>query len=287
MRKFLERNLNKTGLTFILVITLIIASPILAKAEKNFPKPTNLKYVNDYVGVIDDETKEYMVSVGNELEKKTGAQMSVVVIDSLEGSDVESYANTLFRQWGLGQKGKDNGVMILLSVKDKKWRVEVGRGLEGRITDIYSSRVMEQIAKPLLKEEKYGEAMKKVYSVFADDVAKEYNVTLEKNEKVKVPQKKKSGGGVIPSIIFIIILLSIFGGKGGRRGRRTSIWDLIFLNSLFSNRRNRWDDDDDDPFGGGGFGGFGGGGSSGGGFGGFGAEVPEAEVPLADGSYLE
>ncbi|NFH49363.1 TPM domain-containing protein, partial [Clostridium sporogenes] len=134
MRKFLERNLNKTGLTFILVITLIIASPILAKAEKNFPKPTNLKYVNDYVGVIDDETKEYMVSVGNELEKKTGAQMSVVVIDSLEGSDVESYANTLFRQWGLGQKGKDNGVMILLSVKDKKWRVEVGRGLEGRIT---------------------------------------------------------------------------------------------------------------------------------------------------------
>lgn len=91
MRKFLERNLNKTGLTFILVITLIIASPILAKAEKNFPKPTNLKYVNDYVGVIDDETKEYIVSVGNELEKKTGAQMSVVVIDSLEGSDVESY----------------------------------------------------------------------------------------------------------------------------------------------------------------------------------------------------
>ncbi|MBE6057828.1 TPM domain-containing protein, partial [Clostridium sp.] len=247
MRKFLERNLNKTGLTFILVITLIIASPILAKAEKNFPKPTNLKYVNDYVGVIDDETKEYIVSVGNELEKKTGAQMSVVVIDSLEGSDVESYANTLFRQWGLGQKGKDNGVMILLSVKDKKWRVEVGRGLEGRITDIYSSRVMEQIAKPLLKEEKYGEAMKKVYSVFADDVAKEYNVTLEKNEKVKVPQKKKSGGGVIPAIIFIIILLSIFGGKGGRRGRRTSIWDLIFLNSLFSNRRNRWDNDDDDP----------------------------------------
>ena len=115
--------------------------------------------------------------------------MTVVVIDSLKGSDVESYANSLFRQWGLGQKGKDNGVLILLSIKDRKWRVEVGRGLEGRITDIYSSRVMDDIAKPLLKEEKYGEAMKKAYSVFADDVAKEYNVTLEKNEKVKVPQK--------------------------------------------------------------------------------------------------
>ncbi len=226
MKKFINRNFNKLGLAFILIITLIISSPVLVKAEKNFPKPTNLKYVNDYVGVIDDETKEYIVSVGNELEKKTGAQMSVVVIDSLEGSDVESYANTLFRQWGLGQKGKDNGVMILLSVKDKKWRVEVGRGLEGRITDIYSSRVMEEVAKPLLKEEKYGEAMKKVYSVFADDVAKEYNVTLEKNEKVKVPQKKKSGGGAIPAIIFIIILFSIFGGRGGRRGRRTSIWIL-------------------------------------------------------------
>lgn len=134
--------------------------------------------------------------------------MTVVVIDSLEGSDIESYANSLFRQWGLGQKGKDNGVLILLSIKDKKWRVEVGRGLEGRITDIYSSRVMDDIAKPLLKEEKYGEAMKKSYSVFADDVAKEYNVTLEKMKKLKC-HKKEERRRRYTRYNFIIILLSI------------------------------------------------------------------------------
>lgn len=191
MENFFEKYLSKISLVFILVMALIMVCPVLTKAEKNFPKPTSLKYVNDYVGVIDDATKEYIVSVGNELEQKTGAQMTVVVIDSLEGSDIESYANSLFRQWGLGQKGKDNGVLILLSIKDKKWRVEVGRGLEGRITDIYSSRVMDDVAKPLLKEEKYGEAMKKAYSVFADDVAKEYNVTLEKMKKLKCHKKEE------------------------------------------------------------------------------------------------
>ncbi len=151
--------------------------------------------------------------MGNELEKKTGAQMSVVVIDSLEGYDIESYANSLFRQWGLGQKDKDNGVMILLSVKDKKWRVEVGRGLEGRITDIYSSRVMEEVAKPLLKKEEYGKAMKKVYSVFADDVAKEYNVTLGKNEKVKVTQKEKKWRGSYNRYYFHYNFIKYFWGK--------------------------------------------------------------------------
>ncbi|MCS4464993.1 hypothetical protein JTT01_16825 [Clostridium botulinum] len=70
MRKFINRNFNKLGLTVILIITLIISSPILTKAEKNFPKPTSLKYVNDYSRVIDDATKEYIVSVGNELEQK-------------------------------------------------------------------------------------------------------------------------------------------------------------------------------------------------------------------------
>ena len=101
--------------------------------------------------MIDSDSTQYILSVGKELEDKTGAQATVVVIDSLEGETIESYANGIFRNWGIGQKDKNNGLLILLSVKDKKWRVEVGTSLEGAITDIYSSRVMNDFAVPKFK----------------------------------------------------------------------------------------------------------------------------------------
>ncbi len=103
---------------------------------------------------------QYILSVGKELEDKTGAQATVVVIDSLEGETIESYANGIFRNWGIGQKDKNNGLLILLSVKEKKWRVEVGTGLEGAITDIYSSRVMNEFAVPKFKQNQYGQGLR-------------------------------------------------------------------------------------------------------------------------------
>ncbi|OSB06753.1 TPM domain-containing protein, partial [Clostridium botulinum] len=240
MENFFEKYLSRRRLTFVLIMTLIMTFPMLIKAQTNFPQPTSLKYVNDYVGVMDDATRGEIVAIGDELEKKTGAQATVVVINSLGGSDIESYTNNLFRQWGIGQRNKNNGLMILLSVNDRKWRVEVGKGLEGAITDSYSSKVMDNVAKPLLKEGKYGEAIKAAYSTFAGDIGNERNVTLEQNDAIQASQQDSEGiswfGLIMCFIIFIIVIVVIIAAAGSGSNNRGYYGRDRY-------RRDHWDDD--------------------------------------------
>jgi uncharacterized protein len=233
-----------------------IVSMNLVNAAPIFPKPTEAKYVNDYANVIDGESAQYILSVGKELEDKTGAEATIVVIDSLEGETIESYSNGIFREWGIGQKDKNNGLLILLSVKERKWRVEVGTGLEGAVTDIYSSRVMNDFAVPKFKQNLYGQGFREAYSVLSDSIAKEYAVTLDKN--INVPKNNdvsnnsnirgKGNGILVIGIIVLVFFDFIF-----NRGRITKfIIKILFWSSILGRGGRRG----------------GGGGSSGGGFGG-------------------
>jgi uncharacterized protein len=261
---------KKNSLRFFLIFALLLLFLLpfnKVTAEPNIPNPTNLKYVNDYANILDNNTKESIVSVGKELEDKTGAQAVVVIINSLEGYDIQSYANKLFRKWGIGQKDKDNGLLILVSMNDRKRRVEVGRGLEGAIPDIYSNKVMEDIFKPSFQSGDYNKGIDESYQVFATKIAKEYNVNLEKSKNISLPKESKESNSSkfpIKIIVFLVFLDIIF-----NKGRIIkSILELIFYSSFFNNNR---------PGGGGfgsgsggfgdsgGFGGFGGGSSSGGG----------------------
>ncbi|WP_411955888.1 TPM domain-containing protein [Clostridium estertheticum] len=256
-----------TKVIFAVMISVFLLSQVtvinIVNAETKYPKATELKYVNDYAGVIDSKSTEYILSVGKELEAKTGAQATVVVIDSLQGEPIESYTTGIFRSFGIGQKGKNNGLLILLSMKEKKWRVEVGTGLEGAVTDIYSSRVMNDFAVPRFKQNQYGEGLRAAYSALADNIAKEYNVKLDKN--VNVPQYvessnvSKKGSGIL-AIGFIVLVFLDFVLNRGRITR--FIITLLFWSSI-GRRGGR----NGGGFGGsgGGSGGFGGGSSSGGG----------------------
>jgi uncharacterized protein len=265
---------SKKLIRFMLPLSIIILSIIVpfscAKGEVKFPAPTNLKYINDYADVLDMDTKEYLVSVGSELENKTGAQAVIVIINSLEGNDESSYGNELFRAWGIGQKEKNNGLLVLLSMEEKRWRVEVGRGLEGAIPDILSNRVMEDAAVPEFKNGNYGEGLRKAYSIFADLIAKEYGVTLEKNEKIEYDYNVQKGKGT-PILIFFIIGLFLIDMILNRGRVFRFLLDIIFWNSFFGGGRGgRGGRGGHGGFGGGGFGGSGsfggfGGGDSGGG----------------------
>lgn len=260
---------SKLVILLIAIFILISIPCSYAIAQGEFPAPTNLKYVNDYSGILSEDTKEYIVSVGYELERKTGAQAVVVIIDSLDGNDIESYGNELFRNWGIGQKDKNNGLLILLALKDRSWNVEVGRGLEGAIPDILSNRVMQDVAIPEFKNENYDKGLRDSFSIFADLIADEYGVTLDKSEKLNYNYSENSrrempiSGLIILALIFIDIVFnrgrvcktllrfafysSFFGGRGGgRRGGRGGGFGS-------------------GGFGGGNFGGFGGGDSGGGG----------------------
>ena len=247
----------KSLISSLFLVFLIFSFSI--NAIDSIPSPTSYKYLNDYVGVVNDSDVKNIISIGKELEDKTGAQAVVVVIDSTNGVPIEDYAIKLFRNWGIGQKNKDNGLLILLAVNDKAWRVEVGRGLEGAIPDALSNRVMESIAKPSFINNNYGEGLLKSYSVFSDYIATEYGTTLNKSLNVTLPNTTSNtkrnagfGGGIMVTLILLDIIFN--------RGRVSStLMQLIFLSNLGRRGGPRGGS------GGGGFGGFGGGSSNGGG----------------------
>ena len=249
----------KSLISSLFLVFLIFSIPI--NAIDSIPSPTSYKYLNDYVGVIKDSDAKSIVSIGKELEDKTGSQAIVVVIDSTNGVPIEDYAIKLFRNWGIGEKNKDNGLLILLAVNDKAWRVEVGRGFEGAIPDALSNRVMESVAKPSFINGDYGEGLLKSYSVFSDYMANEYGTTLDKSLNVTLPNNTASntrnnvgfGGGIIVVLLLLDIILN--------RGRVSyTLMQLIFLSNLGRRGGPRGGSS-----GGGGFGGFGGGSSNGGG----------------------
>lgn len=254
-------NRKKVKITISSLILITLCFTTIVYGYSAFPTPTTDKYINDYVGIIDSSTRNQIISIGKELEDKTSAQAVIVIINSTNNIPIEDYANKLFRNWGIGASDKDNGLLILLSMKDKKWRIEVGRGLEGVLPDLLTSSVMEENAKPYFVEDNYGEGLLQSYSIFTNTIAKEYNTTLDKTSTVPhtSPNLVRRNKGILAGGIFISILLFdlIF-----NRGRLLSIiLQLIFWNNL--NGRGG-------PGGGrggygGGYGGFGGGSSNGGG----------------------
>lgn len=236
------------------IIGLILSVSIFGAI--NYPRPTPYKYLNDYVGIIDRQSAQRIITLGREIEQKTGAQAVIVIINSLEDRPIEEYANGLFRTWGIGQGNKDNGLLILLAMQDQRWRVEVGRGLEGAIPDVLSNRIMQQLALPEFEEGYYGQGLAQAYSQFGDEIANEYGVTLTHSLGTSILMQEATtnrssaglmGYGIILAILFIDLIFN-----GGRLLR------FLFLSSLFSGHRNG-------RGGGGGFGGFGGGSSNGGG----------------------
>jgi len=226
-----------------------------------FPQPTPFKYINDYVGVIDQAHVQKIVNVGKELEDKTGAQVTAVIVSTLDGMSVEDYAVELFRNWGIGQKGKDNGILLLVAVDDHVMRIEVGYGLEGAIPDGKAGRIRDDYIIPYFQDDNYADGVYYGYLALANEVAKEYNVTLSFDVNAELPETDDESSNlesIITLIITILILISV--GISSRRGF-----------GRYSGR-GPWG-----PGGFGGFGGFGGGGrsgrgnsGSGGGFGGFG-----------------
>lgn len=252
-----KRSKSFISFTFSLLIFCLLFT-INASSSETFPSPTNYKYINDYTNTIDKSTIKKIISIGKELEDKTSAQAIIVIIDTTNGTPIEDYANKLFRAWGIGEKNKDNGFLILLALDDKAWKVEVGRGLEGAVPDILTNRVMQDIAKPNFINGDYSEGLLNSYSVFSDYIASEYGVTLDKSLNVTLPNESNLNGRKEGKFAIGLLLLLIFADIFLNRGRiSSSILHLLFWNSFFNGNGR------------GGPGGFGGG-SSGGGFGGYG-----------------
>ena len=259
--------LMRSVLGILNAVLILFSFGLRARAEKvEQLKPQG--YVNDFAGVLSAPARSQMTALCAEVDQKAHAQVSVVTIRSLEGIPTQEFANRLFKQWAVGYKPDDRGVLVLLAVSDRKYWVEVGYGLEPILPDGKVGGFGREIV-PLLRQNDYGGAMLQLTSRIAEVIAQDRGVTLGSRLPMK-PRERESPripqGAVLLFLLAIAVigkvigfLVRLFTGGGNPRGRGRGLglgggWWLLG--------------------GGGGGGGWGGGGfggsSGGGGFGGFG-----------------
>lgn len=175
-----SRRRFQTAVRVLLTILLLFsfAHPVLAF---DIPKPTKNFYVNDFAGLLSEESKSYIMSINKDLHDQTKAQVVVVTIESLDGADLEEYATDLFRQYGIGDKEEDNGVLILLSHEDRKVRIEVGYGLEGTINDAKAGRILDNYMIPYLSEDDWDAGIINGFDAVIQEIKTEYGVEVRSN----------------------------------------------------------------------------------------------------------
>lgn len=173
------------------VLICSIASMSLAVVS-----PTRDFYVNDYAGLIDEEVEQYIIETNEKLESATGAQIVVVTVPSLGGQSLEEYATELFRKFGIGDKTKNNGVLLLLALKERQFRIEVGYGLEGVLTDGKTGNIQDEYIIPYLKNNNWNEGIKNGYSKILEEVSKEYNVDVGEISTVRHANINQNAGTI-------------------------------------------------------------------------------------------
>jgi len=235
---------------FVLMATGMLVGIGLKLQAANIPQaPDN--YIYDSVGLINASDYQAITHLITELDHKTSAQVAVAVVPTTDPETVEAYAVKLFEQWGIGRKGKDNGVLFLVAKNDRKMRIEVGYGLEGALPDAICNRIINSIVVPEFKQSNFSGGIYKGTSAIVSLIAKEYNVAITGEESAVYDSvHSSSNDSGLWVIVFIVIVLFFF------------FMPLMYPRSGLGG--GYW-------YGGGSSGGFGGGGGfSGGGFGGFG-----------------
>jgi len=249
----------------MLSVISVLATTGYGKADLPMPR----RYVEDYANVINAPEERSLNGVLQELEQKTGAQYIILTVLSTGDLPIEQFSIELVEKWKLGQKGKGNGMLFVLARNDRRWRFEVGYGLEGFVTDQYCGQIGGKYLVPYLRKGDYSRGIYQANLQVVQQIAVEAGVNLTGMPKIKsVPVRRRTRGlpcfGALPMLFFMFLL---FGG----RGRGMGMW--LFLPFMMGGFGGHGGYGRSGSFGGGSFGGgFGSfGGGMGGGFGGGGA----------------
>jgi len=252
----------------IILISLVLISTVWSIAQEKLPVPSKPEsWVNDYAGVFSNAEKNALESKLNEFEYRTSTQIFVVTLNDDGGYPASMLGPMIGEEWGVGQKGKDNGLLVIMDMQKRDVFISTGYGLEEYIPDATASRIVQNEVIPNFKKGDYYEGIDKATDVMISLLDGKF--TADQYRK-----QTSSGGGSIGGIIFMIILFSIiFGGRRRSTGMGRSNLPLWLALGMLSGGRHSGSfgnfSNGGGGFGGGGFGGFGGGG--GGSFGGGGA----------------
>ncbi len=256
------RSRNKLLVLIVAAVLFIYAAAV--SAEVAVPdRPLN--HVVDLAGIIDANMEDGLNRYLLELEQKTTAQMVVLTVKELEGEDIfDASLSIAHDKWKLGQKGKDNGVLLMISLNDRKYWTQVGYGLEGVLPDSLTGSIGRQYLVPYFKKGEYSTGITAAAIAMINEIAAEADVEITGMPKLRGRSSNQHGGaqrreptllGTVFSVLFFIGLIYLF-------IKHPRLFMLFLMMSMMGGgRRSGWS-------GGGGFGGGGGGGFGGGGAGG-------------------
>lgn len=248
--------LNKS---LLLALLVLLPATVWAQSTPKFPELTGR--VVDRAEMLSPEVESRLSQMLQAHEQASTEQVVVVTLPDLQGYPIEDFGYQLGRHWGIGQKGEDNGALLIVAEEERKIRIEVGYGLEGRLTDADSSVIINRIITPAFRQGDFQAGIVNGAAAMIQVLGGEPMAAPQSQQPVALQEKPKAG---MVALFFIIMMAVVFfiGSRGGRGGRGgAALLGAALLGGAMGGRGG--------GFGGGGFGGgFGGGG---GGFGGGGA----------------
>ncbi|RLD56933.1 MAG: hypothetical protein DRJ01_14565 [Bacteroidetes bacterium] len=240
---------------YVFIVLVLIFSEIIFALK--IPKLTGR--VNDYAEILNSTQEKEITALLFSQEHKTSSQFVLLTVPTLKGGSLEDYSIKVADSWKIGQKGLDNGVLLLISIAEKKIRIEVGYGLESILTDMKCGYIIRNIIVPHFKRGNYYDGIYSGLQAITGIVTNEFDISPEELAKYQARKRKVKTSQLPIGIVVFIIMIVLSSFKRTLRGR-SGLFPLLFLGGLGSRGGS--------GFGGGGFGGFSGGG---GGFGGGGA----------------
>ena len=208
-------------LILLIVVFTLFCLLIVTKTFGAYPKYSS--YVNDFANVLQENTEQALNTKLSDFDKKTTNQIAVVTVETTEPETIEEYSINLAEEWKPGQKGKDNGVILLFAMEDRKMRIEVGRGLEGELTDVESKHILDDTIRPEFKA-----------GIIDSGVTKGVDAVIFaiSSETVAPATNSNEGGGIIIFLIVIGVIVAVgaiafssrmpFGGEGDNHLR--GVW---------------------------------------------------------------
>lgn len=212
---------------FLLLICLHLSfgTALICIAAENVSTPTVLKdvYVYDDDNIIEDSVENKLNKMLTQLEQKTEVEFAVISIKSLNDLTIEDYANDLFNKLGIGKKGKNNGILLLISRSDKRVRLEIGKGLEGCLNDAKCGRILDKYFVPYRENDEYTNATDFTVQAVINALKSEYEFEIsDLDEDVYVSDEEELSEEELTVLLLIIIIIivvailgAVFGGSSG------------------------------------------------------------------------
>ncbi len=219
--------------------------------------------VNDYADIIDKKDKSEIESYLTSLENQTGIQLAVLTIPSLENDNLETFSMKVVDKWQLGQSGKDNGALLLISYAERKIRIETGYGLEDKLTDMKSGLIIRNVIVPEFKLGNYSEGIKQGVMNIGGVISGDTEIV--EDSVIDGEEEEGSVVGLIFMIVWLVFIITLISSRGG-------ILKWILLSNVLGGSKRGFNSSvfNSKSFGGSHGGGFGGGSSFSGGGGHFG-----------------